>query len=367
LEKNLEYRSDTLDATYADIKDEWDREVVQSIANKKLPLLDRIEIYPIEAEQPYFLAFMNGEHDLTQELPSTYLQQIFPNGKLAPGLAKQGVRAFRELQAELTYDAFNMEDPVVGGYDPQHVALRRAISMGYNRNQEITVIRRNTPLAAQSAVPPGVVGYDPSFTAVDQDYDPIRAKALLDTFGYVDRDGDGYREQPDGSPLTIEYKVQSGSLASRQSAELWLKSMTALGIRMRITGVQFADLIRDQKVGKFQMSGAAWLADYPDAQNFLQLLYGPNKGASNSARFDLPQFNKLYEQALTIPDSPERNALYREMNRYVLAYVPWHLGVTRSWVHVMRPWVKGYKKHPMYHARYKYLDIDVAAQQAAQR
>lgn len=365
LERNPDYRGDVLDTTYADMQNEWDREVVNSIAGKKLPLLDRVEIYPIESEQPYFLAFMNGEHDLTQEIPSTYVAQIRPNGKLSPTMLAQGVRAFTELQPELTYDAFNMDDPVVGGYDTQHVALRRAMVLGHNRDQEISVIRRNTPMAAQSPVPPGVVGYDPTFTAADQDYDPARAKALLDMYGYVDRDGDGYREQPDGSQLTIEYKNPSGGLTYTLLAQLWQKSMQDIGINMKMTSLQFADLTRDQKVGKFQMTGAAWLADYPDAQNFLQLLYGPNKGASNNARFDLPQFNQLYERALGIPDSPERNALYREMNRYMLAYAPWRLGVTRSWTHVMRPWVKGYKKHPMYHSQFKYLDIDVAAQQAA--
>jgi oligopeptide transport system substrate-binding protein len=367
LERNPTFRDEYLDTSHADMNDEWDKEVVSSIAGKKLPLLDRIEIYPIESEQPYFLAFMNGEHDLTQEIPSTYRSQVYAGGKLAPSLARQGVRAFLELQAELTYDVFNMEDPVVGGYDAQHVALRRAMSMGYNRNQEISVIRQNTPLAAQSLIPPGVVGYDPTFTAAGQDYDPVGAQALLDVYGYKDRDEDGYREQPDGSPLVIEYKNSSGSLASVMLAQLWLKSMNDIGIRMKMTQMQFADLIRDQKVGKYQMTGAAWLADYPDAQNFLQLLYGPNKGASNNARFDLPEFNRLYEQALMMPDSPERTALYREMNRYALAYAPWRLGVTRSWLHLMRPWVKGYKKHPMFHARYKYLDIDVAAQQAARK
>jgi oligopeptide transport system substrate-binding protein len=367
LEKNPDYRGTYLDTTHADMNDEWDREVVKDIAGKRLPLLDRIEIYPIESEQPYFLAFMNGEHDLTQEIPSSYISQVTPNGKLAPSLAKQGVRAFRELQPEFTYDAFNMDDHIVGGYDPQHVALRRAMSMGYNRAQEIEVIRNNTPMAAQSPIPPGVVGYDPTFTAVDQDYDPARAKALLDIYGYLDRDGDGYREQPDGSPLLIDYKIQSGSAASVQMAQLWQKSMRYIGIRMRMTAEQFGDLIRDQKVGKFQMSGAAWLADYPDAQNFLQLFYGPNKSASNNSRFDLPQFNRLYEQALTLPDSAQRNALYREMSRYILAYAPVHLGVTRSWVHLLRPWVHGYKKHPMYHSQFLYLDIDVAAQQAARK
>ncbi len=365
LVRNPEYRGEYLDTKYANPNDEWDQEVIKSIGGKRLPLIDRVEVYPIESEQSLFLAFMNKEHDLTPEVPASYHAQVMPNGKLASSLAAEGVRAFVELQPGITYDMFNMEDPVVGGYDAQHTALRRAMVLGHNRNQELTVIRKNSAMAAQSPIPPGVVGYDPSFTARDQDYDPVRAKALLDTFGYIDRDGDGYREQPDGSPLTIEFKGYSGGLSYREMNSLWVKSMAAIGIRLRTTATQFAELIRDQKAGKFQMSAAAWLLDYPDAENFLQLLYGPNKGISNSGRFDLPQFNELYRQAAALPDSPQRNAIYAEMNRYVLAYAPWRLGTIRSYIHVMRPWVHGYKKHPMEHFSFKYLDIDVAAQQAA--
>lgn len=365
LVRNPEYRGDYLDTQYADPNDEWDQEVIKSIAGKKLPLIDRVEIYPIESEQALFLAFMNKEHDLTPEIPASYQSQVMPNGKLAPSLAKEGVRAFVELQPGITYDMFNMDDPVVGGYDAQHTALRRAMVLGHNRNQELTVIRKNMAMAAQSPIPPGVVGYDPTFATRDQDYDPARARALLDTFGYVDRDGDGYREQPDGSPLVIEYKGYSGGLSYREFNSLWVKSMAAIGIKLYTTATQFAELIRDQKAGKFQMTSAAWLLDYPDAENFLQLLYGPNKGISNSGRFDLPQYNELYRKAEALPDSPERNAIYAEMNRYVLAYAPWRLGTIRSFTHLIRPWVHGYKKHPMEHFSFKYLDIDVAAQQAA--
>ncbi len=365
LERNPEYRETYLDTTYANANDEWDQEVVKNIAGKRLPLLDRVEVYPIESEQALFLAFMNKEHDITPEVPATYHAQVMPNGKLSESLAKQGVRAFVELQPGITYDMFNMDDRVVGGYDNQHVALRRAIVLGHNRNQELAVVRKNSAMAAQSPVPPGVVGYDPKFTAADQDYNPARAKALLDMYGYIDRDGDGFREQPDGSPLTLEFKGYSGGLTYRELNSLWVKSMAAIGIRMTVTATQFAELIRDQKVGKFQMTGAAWLLDYPDAENFLQLLYGPNKGISNNSRFDLPQFNELYRQAAALPDSPERNAIYAQMNRYMLAYAPWRLGVIRSYIHVIRPWVHGFNKHPMEHFSFKYLDIDVAAQQAA--
>lgn len=366
LERNPDYRGSTLNTRYADMNNEWDREVVKSIAGKRLPLLDRVEIYPIEEEQPRYLAFLNNQFDNLDETSPIFMNQVMPNGVLAPALAKKGVRPFLEVEPELTYDAFNMEDPIVGGYDAQHVALRRAMILGYHDDQEISIIRNNRARAAQSPIPPGVVGYDATYTARDQDYDPARAKALLDMYGYVDRDGDGYREQPDGTALAINYKNRTG-LEYTKISQLWVKSMQAIGIRMTATSVQFADMLRDQNVGKFTLTFAAWIADYPDAQNFLQLLYSPTIGATNYARFNLPAYDRLYEQAAGLPDSPERNALYREMSRLMLAYAPWRLGVHRSYTHLVHPWLKGYDRHPIAHTRFLYLDIDVAAQQAAQQ
>jgi ABC-type transport system substrate-binding protein len=212
-----------------------------------------------------------------------------------------------------------------------------------------------------------VVGYDPDFRSAAQDYDPVKAKALLDMFGYVDRDGDGIREQPDGSPLVIRLKYDAGSAEKRQLAELYVKSLADVGLRMEATAVMFADLLRDKKVSNYMTATSAWIADYPDAQNFLQLLYGPNTGQSNEAEFKLPEYDRLYEKSQGLPDSPERNALYREMNRLLLAYAPWRLGVHRIFNHLQWPWVKGYKKHPILYTNFKYLDIDVAAQQAAMR
>jgi oligopeptide transport system substrate-binding protein len=96
------------------------------------------------------------------------------------------------------------------------------------------------------------------------------------------------------------------------------------------------------------------------------LLYGPNTGSSNRARFKLPAYDLVYQRALALPDSPERNALYREMNRLVLAYAPWRLGVHRSYTHLVHSWVHGYDRHPIAHTRFMYLDVDVDARQAVQ-
>lgn len=373
LERNPDHRGYELDTRYADMGDEWDRRAIDALAGKRLPLLDRVEIYPIEDEQPRFLAFLNHEHDILDELSAEFINQVVPGGKLTPQLAAQGVRVFPELQPEITYDVFNVEDKVngrdnpVGGFAPERVALRRAIALAYNIDQEIAVVRKGQATASHSPVPPGVVGYDPSFTSDAQAYDPARAKALLDLFGYADRDGDGWREQPDGRPLALQYKYNLGGQATRERAQLWVNCMADVGIRMDAVAVQFADLLNDKRVGNFQLAASAWIADYPDGQNFLQLLYGPNTDQSNESRFRLAEYDEAYRKSLGYPDGPERNRLYREMSRLLLAYAPWRLGVTRIFQHLQYPWVKGYKKHPILYTNFKYLDIDVAQQRAGMK
>ncbi|MEP7069795.1 MAG: ABC transporter substrate-binding protein, partial [Usitatibacter sp.] len=270
LERNPLHRGYELDMRYADPADEWDRRAIDSLAGKRLPLLDRVEISPIEDDQPRYLAFLNKEHDILDETPFSFIHQVLPNGKLSRPLEKEHVRAFPELQPEITYYVFNVEDKAmgkdnpVGGYSPERIALRRAMVLGHDRDQEIAVIRKNQALPAQTLVPPGVVGYDPLLHSTEQEPDPTRAKALLDMFGYLDRDADGWREQPDGKRLVIQYKYQVGG-DGRALAELWVKCMAAIGIRLEATAVQFADLLNDKRVGNFQFADSAWIADYPDA------------------------------------------------------------------------------------------------------
>ncbi len=163
LERNPAHRGYELDPQFANFADEWDRAAVESLRGKRLPALDRVEIYPIEDEQPRYLAFLNKEHDLLEELPVSFIHQVLPNGKLAPALAKQGVRVFPELQPEFTYDSFNVEDPTIGGYSPERVGLRRALVHAHDRDSEIAIVRKSQAIAAQTPVPPGVIGYKEDF------------------------------------------------------------------------------------------------------------------------------------------------------------------------------------------------------------
>jgi oligopeptide transport system substrate-binding protein len=365
LEKNPSYRGFRLDETYANADDEWDRAAISHLRGKTLPLIDRIEIYPIEEEQPRFLAFMNREHDFIEETPFAFIPKVLPGGRLSPELERQGVRFFRDPQPEITYFIYNMEQGPLSGFTPERIALRRALSLAYNRDVERSIIRKGQVSFAEQVAAPGIVGFDPNFRSDENAYNPARAKALLDMFGYRDIDGDGFRETPDGQPINLEYKYSTGEQEKREIADNWVRSLAAIGIRTTTKGTQFADLLGDRKRGRFILAENAWVADYPDAQNFLQLLYGPNTDQSNDSRFRLKAFDELYERALRLPDSPERNRLYREMNRLVLAYAPWRMGMHRVFSHFMYPWVKGYKKHPILFTQFKYLDIDVAARDAA--
>ena len=333
--------------------------VAAALKGKRLPLVGRIEISVIEEGQAEWLAFLNRELDMLERLPPEFIDEAIVNGKLNPKLAAKGIQHELLRRPETWWTYFDMEDPVVGGYTPEKIALRRAIGMVYNTDEYIRVIRKGRAVPAESIIPADIAGYDPKFKPEAQIYDPVAARALLDRFGYKDRDGDGYRETPDGKPLVIEYWSPPTSLF-RQVDELWKKNMDAIGIRIVFKKDRVAELRKMARLGKIPMRYDGWYADYPDAENFMQLLYGPNKGGDNSARFNLPAFNALFDQARKLPDSPERTRLFDKMTELVIAYAPWRLSENRLEDQLMHPWVKNYKPHPMRSQSWLYVDIDPA-------
>ena len=333
-----------------------DREILRDIGGKRLPLIGRIEVYIVEENQPRWLSFLNGEHDVIQWLPNEFIHTVAPQGELAPYLAKRGIRMHAELQPRTGYTYFNFDDPMVGGYEPHQVALRRAITLAYDMPEEIRILRKGRAIAAQGPIPPGVDGYDPEFRSPTLDYSPPKAKALLDMFGFVDRDGDGYRERPDGSRLELELASRPDQ-ESRQYDELWRRSMEAIGVRIRFKKGRFADFIKESNAGTLQMWNLSWSAGSPDADFWMGLFYGPHAGKSNDSRMRLAAFDRMYERSRTLPDSPERTRLYQDMTRLLLVYAPWVFHVHHISTHLIQPWVKGYKKHPFKGANWRYLDI----------
>jgi ABC-type transport system substrate-binding protein len=343
--------------------DKFGQETKQRLQGKRMPMIGRIEIFIIEETQPRWLAFLNEEHDFMERVPEEFASSVLPNNKLALPYAKRGIQLNRVANMEVVYAYFAMEHPLVGGYSSEKIALRRAIGMGYNIDEDIGIVRRNQAIHAESAIGPSAYGYDAAFNTQANAYDPARARALLDLFGYTDRNGDGYRENPDGSPLMVE-QSSSPTQLDRQFDEVWKKSMDAIGIRMKFNKAQWPDLLKESRAGKLMMWRLTWSPTYPDAEAFLVMLYGPNGGQSNHSRFKNAAFDKLYEKSSTLPPGPERLALYREMNRIMLVNAPWRLLVHRFYNDVTHPWVIGYQRHPSLRSVWAYLDIDLDKQKA---
>ena len=360
LERNRGYRDEFHDED-PPADDPQAQAAATALRGRRLPLVDRVEIAIIEENQPRWLAFLNAEHDVLDEVPADFADIVMPNNVLAPNLQKRGIGMFRYQRSDATFSYFNMEDPVVGGYTPEKVALRRAVGLAVDTEREIRLVRKNQAIVAQSPLAPGTWGYDASFRSEMGEFNRARAKALLDLYGYVDRDGDGWREQPDGKPLRLDYATQPDQ-QSRALIEQWKKNMDAIGVQIVFKPAKWPENLKAASAGKLMMWGVGWLAGSPDADTFLALGYGANKGQANKSRFDLPAFNKLYAAQKVLPDGPERRTLMDEAKKIMIAYMPYKVHVHRVFTDLTQPWVIGYHRNVFMGAGrgWRYLDIDPA-------
>ena len=326
---------------------------------RQLPQLDRVEITFVEEAQPRWLSFLNHQIDMVQ-LPNEFVTLAAPNGTVAPHLAKQGIALHREVATSTFYTYFNMDHPVTGGYTPEKVALRRALALSYDAQREIDLVRRGQGLPPQSILPPGLPGYDAQLKSEMSTHSIARAKALLDLYGYVDKNGDGWRDMPDGKPLVIEHHAETTQL-SRELQGLWQKAFSAVGVRSEFRTAQWQENIKASRAGKLMMWNTGWVAALPDASYFIDVMYGPNKGMSNHSRMNLPALNALHEQQRALPDGPERFALVQQALKLGLAYMP-----MKATAHPINSWlthagVEGYVPHPFIRDYWRFMAVEAAA------
>jgi len=330
-----------------------DDALVRAMKGKRMPAVGRVEISIVEEDQARLLAFQRGEIDL-MNMEGPLAPKVLDGDVLKPELRAKGVKLSRIVDPDLGYTYWNMTDPVVGGLTKEKIALRRAMAMSYDVALEIRVIRNGQAVEARYPIPPGVVGHDPDWKGGIA-HDPAGANALLDRFGYK-RGADGWRTLPDGKPLVVRLSSRPDTLG-RQVDEIWKKSLDSIGIRMDVHKDKFPELLKAEKQCKLMMRAASWIADYPDGDNFMQLLYGPNTFQSNNACARIPEYDKLYEQSVRTPPGPARDKLYREMTKLIEAYAPWRLTVSRYRNMLVAPRVDGYKRHPILHAHWQYVDV----------
>ena len=360
-EPNPNYREEYYAAEpLADDKD--GQAILATLKGRRVPMVGRIEVSIIEERQPRWISFINKEFDLLWRMPEDVGQQAVPNRTLAPNLVKQGIRAELVPALDLAFLYFNMKDPTVGGYTPEKVALRRAISLAYRSQDEIDIVYKGLAIPAHTPYSPGVAGYDPNFRTSASEYNLSKARALLDMHGYIDRDGDGYREMPDGTTLTLKSN-STPTEKDRAIDELWRRSMDDIGIRLDVRKAKWPDLLKESNAGKLMMWFLGGSASQPDADTWLQSLYGPNCGfKGNRACFQLKEYDAAFEKAERMPDGPERTKLYQEMARLMVAYAPWKLNMHRIMTDMWYPYVIGFRR-PLVQTDnwWKYVDIDLDA------
>lgn len=313
-------------------------------AGKSLPFVDRVVTHVFVESQPQWLNFMAGKLDASGIPKDNYSQAISPSKDLTDDLKQKGLTLHKQPSLDVTHESFNMADPLFA----KNKYLRQAISLAIDIEPMIDLLYNGRAVAAQGPIPPGLAGYDPAYKNPYRKYDLARAKELMKKAGF-----------PDGKGLpAIDYLSLANS-TSRQFTEYFEKSLAKIGVKLKVTNVTWPEFQAALKNRKGQFYGFAWSADYPDAENFLQLFYGKNVSPGpNDANYVNPEFDRLYEQSLRLPDSPQRTALYRKMVDIVVEDAPWVFGVHRIAFGLTYPWLKNYKINEMEHNKAKYYRID---------
>ena len=356
LERNPGYRERTYDAEPA-ADDAEGQALLARFKGRRLPMVDRVEISIIEQDQPRWLSFVNGEADLCYRVGYEYIAQAMPGGKVAPGLAKRGMQGYPVAEPSSNAYFFNMEDPTVGGYGTDRVALRRAIALGTDSQRVIDYGYDGQGTVAQSPTLPFTTGYDTAFRSEFGQYDPARAKALLDLYGYLDRDRDGWREMPDGTPLQLSVSTQSDQ-RSRRIAEVMDKNMAALGIRTRSVVKQWPENLKAARSGTYQMWYVGTAASAPDAEGSFSRFDSNQIGGQNMSRFRMPAMDAFYGKIQRLPDGPERLAVFAEATKLALAYMPEKFVINRRALDMGAARLVGYRRAVFWLNWWEQVDID---------
>lgn len=334
--------------------DPWDEQLIRDMKGKQMPQVGRVEINIIEEEQARWLALDSGQLDY-EMLSEPFARQVLDGDKLRPQYLAKGFTLYRYLEPGTRRTYFNFKDPVVGGYTKDKIALRRALAMAWNVNEEIEQVWHGQGVKAQTEVSPGMVGFDPNYRN-SIPYDPALANKLLDYFGYK-KGKDGYRTLPDGKPMVV--KIHSAP-KSRDvlRMEIWKRALDRLSIRGEFPVSNFADNLKAAYQCELSMWGLGGVAGIPDGTDSLESYYGPNAYKGNFGCYENKEFDDAYRKALVMPQGPERQALFLKMERImeadtVQSFEIWQI---RNWM--IHSWVKGYKKHPIINADWMYLDVE---------
>ena len=327
--------------------------IANLMQGRKMPQIGRVEVSIIEEPQSMWLAFSGKEIDVVAVPPSFIEKALTHKNDLLQTWVAKGVNMYRSVEPDIRYQFFNMRDPVIGGYTPERIALRRAIIMGFDVDEEIRVIRKGQAVKAQQMVSPVIAGHDPNYKSSVK-FSPLSANALLDQFGYH-KDAKGYRMQPDGKPLIFTIYSSTSSI-DRERDELWKKSMDRLGIRLKVKKDKFPEMIKQGKQCAIPSWALGWTRS-SEAEFVMKLLYSKTIGQNNYACFENAEYDAYFEQLKRLPDGPERTRVLHNMYRIMEVNGVLGLSSTGIATRISHSHLEGYRKHPLILGDWIYYDI----------
>lgn len=320
-------------------------------AGERLPLVDRIVWLIMEEEQPKWLQFLRGKVDASAIPKDNFGRAISPLRELTPEVKKRNIHLVKIYDPDTFFIGFNMEEPVLGKNKP----LRHAISYAYNRARETELFWNNVWEIAYGFIPPMFKSYNPEIKKIGQRYDPEKAKQLLKE-----------AEKVHGGKLpSLTFSIGGTDTQRRQLGQYYQRCLGEVGLDIELEFMDWPIFMQKLNTKSCQMFSVGWMADYPDAETFLQLFYSKNASPGpNNYNYSSKKFDEIYEKVVVMPDSPERTELYRKAEQTVLEDCPNVCTLHRVRYILYHDWLGNYKPHGFPFGMWKYRKADGAKRAA---
>ncbi len=342
-------------------------------AGQRLPFLERV-IFSLERESiAYWNKFLQGYYDRSGIGSDNFEQAIVINNQghaqLSETLSTQHIYLQTSVMLGTSYMGFNMLDKVVGGDSERARLLRQAIAIAMDYEEFIEIFQNGRGVVAHSPIPPGLLGYESGEVGMNsavytwrqgraQRRSVQQAQALMRRAGYAN----GIDPQSH-APLRLYYDIAASGDPSDHALYTWLhKQFAKLGIDLHIRATQYNRFQEKMRHGNAQIFSWGWHADYPDPENFLFLLYGPNSKAKydgeNVANYTNPEYDALFIRMRSLENGPARAALIRQMIRILQHDAPWVWGSHPLQYQLHHGWNYPTKPHAVANNSIKYMRID---------
>ncbi len=382
LERNPNYRA----AYYPGDGEPGDAEAgLLEDAGKRLPLIDRA-VFRLEREtMSLWTKFLQGYYDRSGEVhgnTSQVFDQAFvvgPDGvELTEELQSHNITVSPDVKPAIYFYGFNMRDPVLGGYTEEKRKLRRALQIAFNLEEFLKIFYKGNGIPAHSPIPPGIVGHEAGEAGINPYvYDWVdgeqrrkslaEARQLMVEAGYPNG-----RDARTGAPLKIFIDVQSQATSS--SHMNWIeRAFSEIGVQVEFRPADWARTREKLLTGNTQIYSFGWIGDYPDAENFMLLLYGPESplvcecDGLNPSNYEREEYDATFREMKLTPPGPEREAKIQRLVEMFQEDAVWLYTYYPEGIFLNNPWVHNTKRNGVAYNTLQYVRLDTDLREELRR